>query len=122
MPMNSDALDQLLNATDIDAISLHSGDPGAAGDQNVVSADVEAITWDAAELDSGTKRKRHASAQVSFSGCTASANVVNIGLWKAGAPDAYRGYLVRTSGDPATNVSGNYTVTTDIKLTADIDT
>ena len=122
MPMNSDALDQLLNATDIDAISLHSGDPGAAGDQNVVSADVEAITWDAAELDSGTKRKRHASAQVTFSGCASEASVVNIGLWHKDTPNQYRGYLVRTSGDSKTNVAGNYTVTTDIKLTADIDT
>jgi len=119
MSMNSDALDQMLNATDINQLTLHSGDPGVAGLGNVVSTAPVAVTWNPSELDSGTKRKRHPTAQVNFTGCLASTNVVNIGLWATGV---YRGYLVRTSGDPATNVSGNYTVTTDTKLTADIDT
>lgn len=122
MPQNTASVRQQLDASDIDAITLHSGDPGVDGDQNVVSVAAEDVAWDAAETDSGTKQKRHASAQVTFSGCASEASVVNIGLWHKGTPNEYRGYLVRTSGDSKTNVAGNYTVTTDIKITADIDT
>jgi hypothetical protein len=107
-------LDAMLNAIDVDGMSLHSGAPGD-GTGNVVGA-VIAATFGSAGTTGSTGRQRAVSSNVEFTGATASANVVNFGLWKRGEPNVYRGYIVRDSGDTATNAAGEYTVTTATKI------
>lgn len=66
-------------------------------------------------------RMRKLSAAVEFTGLTPSANVVNFGLWTAGTPDVYKGYLVRDSGDAAVNAAGEYNVSASTKITLSQD-
>jgi len=108
---NATGLDEMANGSTVNKISLHSGAPGVAGDENVVSAAV-AATFSAAEAD-GDNRKRVLASQVDFTGLTPLASVVNIGLWHN---TTYLGYCVRTSGDAAVNAAGNYSVTTGSKI------
>jgi hypothetical protein len=116
--LNATALDALLGGTFApDGVSLHSGAPGAGGDGNVVKAAV-AATFAAGSSDGGTKRKRALSSPVNITGATESANVVNIGLWGS-TQSVYYGYITRTAGDATTNAAGEYTLTTDTKITID---
>ena len=115
MALNAAALDLMLTGLDIDLITLHSGDPGVAGDQNVV-ATVTAVTLAAAGDNGDGQRKRSVSAQVDFTGLTPGASVVNFGWWKNAAPDEFRGYTARTSGDATVNAAGEYSVTTATKI------
>lgn len=115
--LNSTALDAMLNGTfDPDGVSLHSGDPGVDGTGNVVAA-AQAATFAAAEAGTGSARKRALAAQEDFTGLTASASVVNIGLWTdtAGTP-TYYGYVSRTGGDAAVNAAGEYSLTTATEI------
>lgn len=119
--LNGTALDDMLDGLDVDGVSLHSGDPGAAGDGNVVKAAV-AATFKAAEIDgAGPARKRELNAAVNITGATASTAVVNIGLWGS-TQTVFMGYISRSSGDETTNAAGEYTLTTGTKITINNET
>lgn len=107
--LNASALDDLLGAIDWDLMTLHSGDPGAAGTDNVISAAPVAITWDTPEAHT-SGRKVHLAADVDFTGATPTTTVAYLGLWKDGTPDVFKGYITRSTGDAATNAAGEYTV------------
>ena len=111
--LNAAGHDALLDGTFApDKVSLHSGAPGAAGDENVVKSAVAATF--AASGDNGDGRRRRAlSATVNITGATATADVVNVGIW---ADTTYYGYILRTGGDAATNAAGEYDLTTDTKI------
>ena len=111
--LNSTALDNMINGQTINKISLHSGAPGAAGDQNVVGA-ATAATFSAAADNGDGKRKRALASQVDFTGLPPGATVANFGLWNNAT---YLGYVSRDSGDATTNAAGEYSVTTGTKIT-----
>ena len=117
---NAAGLDRLLTTglEKFDRLTLHSDDPGEAGADNVVSAAPVACSWDTAESDGGTGRQRKLAAAVEFTGATESTTVAYFGLWdnNSGTP-VYLGRIARDSGDAATNAAGEYTVTTDTKIT-----
>jgi len=116
MALNAAALDLMLTGLDIDLITLHSGDPGVAGTDNVV-ATIQAVTLAAAADNGDGARKRAVTTQVDFTGLTPGATVANFGWWKNASPDEYRGYTARTSGDATVNAAGAYSVTTGTKIT-----
>lgn len=110
--LNSTALDQMLDALTIDRMTLHSGDPGVAGDQNVESVAPVACGFDAAQAGAGTARKRVVSDDVVFTGMTPSVTISHFGLW-LNSGTVYKGYIERSSGDTAANADGDYTVLDD---------
>jgi hypothetical protein len=112
MALNATALDSMLAGLGIDKVSLHSGDPGVAGDGNVVGAATAVTLADAADNGDG-KRKRQVSTQVDFTGLTPAASVVNFGWWD---DSVFLGYTPRDSGDAAVNAAGEYSVTTATKF------
>ena len=116
---NAAGLDRLLTTglEKFDRLTLHSADPGEAGDDNVVSDAPVACSWDTAESDGGTGRQRKLAAAVEFTGATATTAVAYFGLWDHnGGTPVYLGRIARDSGDAATNADGAYTVTTDTKI------
>jgi len=116
MALNASALDLMLGALDIDLVTLHSADPGVDGTANVVGT-VQAVTLAAAGDNGDGARKRAVNAQVDFTGLTPGATVAYFGWWKNDTSDVYRGSTARTSGDATVNAAGEYSVTTDTKIT-----
>ena len=84
--------------------SLHTADPGAAGDQNVIAGGRFAIALTSASGNISL------SAPVDATGLTPSAAVAFIGLWSAATGGTYYGSVPRTTGDAAVNASGEYTI------------
>ena len=111
------ALDEMLNALDVDYMTLHSGDPGATGVANVISDAPVACVLAASEDNTGTGRKRHINADVAFTGAGVSATVAYFGLWKGAT---YKAGIARTSGDATTNAAEEYTVTTGTTIVLDV--
>lgn len=111
MPFSTTAKNLMLDALDVDAIRLHSGDPGAAGTANALGAGLSAATFGAA---SGAARAL--SAQVNVTGLAASQSVTHFSVWKtAGA--IFRGSAAIASGDVTANAAGEYSLATGTQLT-----
>lgn len=87
-------------AADINKISLHSGDPGAAGTSNKTTAADKTVTCTATN---GVVTVP----STSFTGGAASGPATFVGLWNG---TNYRGSYPLT-GDQAFNAAGEYTVT-----------
>lgn len=100
----------LLDASDINTVSLHSGDPGGAGTNNEVSGGSyarQSCTFSAAA--SGEKAL---SAALDFT-LAANQPVIYIGFWHG---STFRGSKALT-GDLAANSAGQFRITTATKLT-----
>lgn len=86
----------------IDAIRLHSGDPGTAGTANALGAGISAATWGAAAAG-----VRSLSTDVTVTGLAASQSVTHFSVWEtAGA--VFKGWGTIDTGDVAANASGEY--------------
>ena len=115
MAYSEAAINEALDGITVDLISLHSGDPGAAGTANEVTGGGYArgaVTFNAA---SGGERLL--SADETFS-TPASQSVTYFGFWEAAGP-TFKG-SVAASGDTAANSAGEYVVkgtTTKLTLT-----
>lgn len=99
----------LLNASDIDTLSLHSDDPGATGAANEVSGGGyarQSIAFDAA-----VDGERAMSTDVDFT-TPASQSVTYLGFWAGSVFRSAKPVI----GDMAANASGQYRVTTDTVL------
>lgn len=99
----------LLNASDINTLSLHSDDPGAAGTANEVTGNGyarQSIAFDAA-----ADGERAMSADVDFS-TPANQPITYLGFWTGSVFRSAKPVI----GDMSANASGQYRVTTDTVL------
>lgn len=95
----------LLGASDIDTLSLHSGDPGSDGSTNEVSGG--GYARQSCTFAAAASGERALSAAVDFS-TPASQSVTYLGFW---ASSTFRGSKALT-GDLVANSAGQYRVTT----------
>lgn len=100
----------LLDASDIDTISLHSGDPGVSGTANEVTGG--GYARQPATFASAANGEKALSATVSFTTSPSQA-VTHLGFW---ANTTFRISQIVT-GDQSANANGDYDVTTSTKLT-----
>lgn len=89
--------------TQVDALSIHSADPGSTGANEITVAARQTPAWGL-----GATGELTLSTQEDFTGATALATVHSVGLWLSGT---FKGYITRTSGDAAVNAAGQYSVT-----------
>jgi hypothetical protein len=90
------------------SIHIHSADPGA-GDANAEGSP-ETIAWDAAAAGAVVP-----TANVSFTGLTASVDVLFFTLWDVTDTTRYAKGSIDT-GDQAANAAGEYEITTATTL------
>lgn len=100
----------LLGASDINALSLHSGDPGASGTSNEVTGG--GYSRQACTFATAASGERALSAPVDFA-TPPNQTVAYIGFWSSGT---FRGAGAVT-GDATANSAGQYRVTAATKLT-----
>ncbi len=100
----------LLAASDVDAISLHSGDPGTAGTANEISGSGYARPSVAFDAASGGVRPLSADEPVSG---PASQSVTHLGFW---AGSVFR-CSEQLAAPVAFNSEGELLITTDTQLT-----
>ena len=102
------AKNSMLDALTVDRLSLHTGDPGAAGTSNEVSGGTPAYDRKAATVAAASSGERALSSSVTFDvpACT----VTHVGFW-----DYNAGTMVFHGSDPVTNevfaAQGQYVVT-----------
>lgn len=99
----------LLNASDIDTLSLHSGDPGATGIANEVAGG--GYTRKSIAFAAAANGARAMSADVDFS-TPANQPVTYLGFWTGSTFRSAKPVV----GDMSANASGQYRVTTDTVL------
>lgn len=100
---------QMLDGLSPDQVQLHSGDPGAAGTANRVGGAAGEASATFAAASAG---ERALSAQVDFTGLSASQSVTWFSVWGAGT-FLGKGQL---TGDLAANAAGEISLTTATKL------
>ena len=100
----------LLDASDINTLSLHSGDPGGSGTSNEVSGG--GYTRQSCTFAAAASGEKALSAAVNFT-TLASQSVTYLGFW---ASSTFRGSR-QLSGDTSANAIGQYQVTAATKLT-----
>ena len=93
------------NANVIDAIRLHSGDPGTAGTANALGAGISAATF-AAASGSGS---RALSTNVTVTGLAAAQSVTHFSTWET-AGTVFRGWGTIDSGAVNADGAGEYTL------------
>jgi hypothetical protein len=94
-------------------VSLHTGDPGAAGTDNEWSGD--GYTRQAPAYDPADAGVAELDGPIPFDG-PALTNAAWFGLWAAGP--VFLGAVERASGDAASNAAGEYSVVT-LSINAD---
>lgn len=99
------AKNTMLDACTVNQMSLHTGDPGAAGAANEVSGG--GYSRQACSFGAAAAGVRTLTAQVDFAGPASSA-ATWIGLWQTGV---FKGADL-LAGDAAFNASGEFHVTT----------
>lgn len=100
----------LLAASDINTLSLHSGDPGGAGTSNEVTGG--GYARQSCTFAAAADGARALSANVDFS-APANQSITYLGFW---ASSTFRGSKVLT-GDLSANSAGQYRITTATQLT-----
>lgn len=110
MPSTEAFKNLLLDASDIDTLSLHSGDPGADGTANEVSGN--GYTRKSCTFAAASGGEKALASAVTFD-TPSEQSITHIGMW---AGSTFRLSKARTSGDAAANVAGEYTVGTGTKL------
>lgn len=111
MSFPDSAKNKMLDVLTADLVQLHSGDPGASGTSNALGSKV-ACTFSAASGGS-----RVLSAQVDFTGLTASQSVTHYSVWKNDTADEFEGKGAITTGDVAANADGEFSLGTSTALT-----
>lgn len=89
-------------AADITQVSIHTGDPGAAGTSNTTTAAKVAVTLGA------TGGNITNSTAVAFTGGAANGAATHVGFWATGGT-VYRGFKAVT-GDQTFNALGQYNI------------
>lgn len=89
-------------------ISLHSGDPGAAGTSNVTSAARVATGWTGSSSTNGGDLTLSNKA---FTGGGNGTACTYVGFWSAATGGTFYGSVALT-GDQTFNSAGEYTITT----------
>lgn len=112
MGFSTTARNQALDAITVDRVSLHSGDPGTTGANQIAAAGLQAATFNAA-----ASGERLLNADVAFTGMAAGQPVTFFGAW-LNAGTVFKCGAALT-GDQAANASGEYTLKgTTTKITA----
>ena len=107
MPLSTTSKNIALDALTLDRVQLHSGDPGAAGASSQLGTKV------AATFAAASSGVRALSAQVDFTGLTASQSVTYYSVWEHnGGSPIFRASGQITSGDVTANAAGAYSLTT----------
>lgn len=88
-------------------VQIHTAAAGAAGTNNVSSAGREAFTWGAATNDGDFD----IAADVDMTGGESAGPVYSFTIWDADTNGTFGGEFLRTIGDAAFNVAGEYTIT-----------
>lgn len=108
MPLSTDGLNVAANAwaAATDNARLHSGDPGAAGTNNVAASGPEAVAWGAASNGDVSLT----GTPIVFTGGTPSGDCTHISFWD-GVPGVgvHMGNFPLT-GDQTFNAAGEYEV------------
>jgi hypothetical protein len=95
----------MANALTLDAIRLHSGDPGGAGTSNALGAGLSAATF-AAASGSGV---RTLSSDVTVTGLTPAQSVTHFSVWTTSGA-VFHGSVDITSGAVNADGAGEYTL------------
>jgi hypothetical protein len=101
----------ILDASDINTISLHSGPPGTDGTANEVSGG--GYSRQSCTFGSANNSEKALTSDVIFS-TPANQSVTHIGFWASGT---FRTSAARTSGDATASAGGAYKVGAGTKLT-----
>ena len=99
---SDNAENSMLDSLTMDAVRLHSGDPGADGTGNQLGAGLSAATFDAAAAS-----ERVLDADVTVSGLAANQPVSHFSIWTA-AGSVFLGSGAIDSGDVVANAAGEY--------------
>lgn len=105
------SLNEMLDGLTVDTLSVHTGDPGAAGTANEVSGN--GYERQAATFAAAAGGERALSSAVQFAG-PANEDAAYLGLWE---DSTFKGSIQITSGDTTFNASGEWTATTGNKIT-----
>lgn len=95
----------------IDRISLHTGDPGTTGANEVTGGSYAKVTIDATDFDAAgatTAGEIELNADQTFAG-PASGTASHIGFWASSGTAFYAGGAI-TTGDTAFNAAGEFIV------------
>ena len=117
MPFSTTGKNEMLDGLTVDLMSLHTGDPGAAGTANEVtgSGSSGAYARVACSFSAASSSARALASAVNFVGPN-SGSAKYIGLWE-NAGTVFKGSIQITSGDTSFNASGQFQVTTAASLT-----
>lgn len=86
-------------------VSLHTGDPGAAGTSNTSTASRQAVTWGTVATGDVTS-----TGSINFTGGASGGAATHVGFWSASTAGTFYGSQALT-GDSTFNSAGEYTVT-----------
>jgi len=111
MPFAVTAKNAMLDSLTLNAIRLHSGDPGAAGTSNALGAGISAATFAAASASA-----RALSVAVAVTGLTASQSVTHFSVWTTSGA-VFRGSGTISTGDVTANAAGEFSLATGTTLT-----
>lgn len=106
MPFHVAAKNLMLDALTINAIRLHSGDPGADGTANALGSGLSTASFAAA-----TSGSRSLSAAVDVTGLPANQSVTHFSVWTSSG-SVFRGSGTISSGDTSANAAGAFTLAT----------
>lgn len=101
----------MLDSITVDAIRLHSGDPGASGTSNALGAGISAAVFNAAASSA-----RALNAAVPVTGLAANQSVTYFSAWTTSGT-VFRGSGTISSGDVNANSSGVFTLAVGTTLT-----
>ena len=115
MAFSTVALNQALDGVTVDAVRLHTGDPGAAGTDGVpLGSGIVAASFAAA-----ASGERLLSTSVEFTGLGASAAVGFFSVWLTAGTVFKGGFAMGGGSDATANAAGEYTLLlTTTKMTA----
>jgi hypothetical protein len=106
MPFSTTGLNQALNGVTVDAIRLHTGDPGAAGTGGTpLGAGIVAATFNSASAG-----ERTLDEDVNFTGLGANAEVGFYSLWETSGTIFKGGFPLAGGSDTTANAAGEYTL------------
>lgn len=109
MATTEDFKNLLLDASDINILSLHNGDPGSSGTSNEITSG--GYERESATFASASGGEKALSADVEFT-ATAGQEVTHLGLW---SDTTFRG-SAELSGDLSFNSEGKLKITTGTKI------
>lgn len=106
MPFSLESKNSMLDSQTLDAIRLHSGDPGAAGTNAALGAGLSPATFAAASASS-----RALSSGVAVTGLAANQSVTHFSVWTTSGA-AFKGSGAISTGDVTANAAGEFTLAT----------